>query len=57
MANNRVERKLINGKLCDVYYDKNGKAYLFHWVGVGRLKWGIPNPPVPKIENISNQCR
>ena len=57
MTNNRVERKLINGELCDVYYDENGEAYLIHWVGIGRSKWGIQNPSVPKIENISNQCR
>lgn len=58
MTNNRVERKLINGQLCDIYYDKNGEIDLVHWVHrIEGSKWGLKRCPVPKTQNISDQCR
>lgn len=58
MDNNLVERKLINGELCDVYYDKNGEAELVHWVHrIEGSKWGLKRYLAPKTQNISDQCR
>jgi len=37
----RIERKMINGQLCDVYYDENGEVDLIHSVrNIEHMKWG-----------------
>jgi hypothetical protein len=41
MAEDRIERKVINGQLCDVYYDENGEIDLVHCVrNIEHMKWG-----------------